>query len=117
MKLWFDDVRPAPEGWTWARTIPDGIRLLLEFPCEECSLDHDLGYDCFTLDEINSNPELILARGQAEQTGYDFVEWMISEEVVPPKITIHSWNPDGARRMKNRLLEAGFSAEIQPFRA
>lgn len=116
MKLWFDDVRPAPEGWVWARTIETAIRLLLEFPCEECSLDHDLGYDYISETELNANPDLILARGQAEETGLDLVEWMLVEDIVPPKVTIHSWNPDGAKRMKIALREAGFEAEICPFR-
>ncbi len=53
IKLWHDDVRPAPEGWTWARTNEKAMEILkagnviaasLEYVIA-ASLDHDLGYE------------------------------------------------------------------------
>lgn len=45
MKLWVDDVRPAPPGWEWAKTCQQGIDSINECcgRLREVSLDHDLG--------------------------------------------------------------------------
>ena len=109
MKLWLDDIRPAPEGWLWARTNDQAKHLLMiaerdGTPITECSLDHDLGFHDV---EIPEDPdellEVITLKGQSEETGYDLVCWMLENNLVPKKVTIHSWNPDGARNMAARL--------------
>lgn len=43
MKLWLDDVRPAPEGWRWVKTAGEALTLLLRGGVKIASLDHDLG--------------------------------------------------------------------------
>lgn len=46
MKLWVDDLRPAPdESWTWVVTAPEAVRALRSGQVEVMSLDHDLGDD------------------------------------------------------------------------
>lgn len=45
MKLWVDDLRPAPEGWVWAKDPAEAISALATGEVEEMSLDHDLGGD------------------------------------------------------------------------
>jgi len=94
MKVWLDDRRPAPEGWTWVTTVTAAIDLLQAGDVEEISLDHDLG--------------LIDASGR-EQTGYDVLLW-IEEHVatvgmVPPKLAVHSANASAHERMQ-RAVEA-----------
>src|SRR5258706_4106998 len=42
-RVWLDDVRDAPEGWTRACTAPDAIPLLEASGVVDISLDHDLG--------------------------------------------------------------------------
>lgn len=44
-RLWVDDLRPAPDGWIWAKTSADGISALSQARFTEMSLDHDLGGD------------------------------------------------------------------------
>lgn len=41
MKLYVDDIRPAPEGWQQARTVTDAIKFLSNFGNQvtEISLD------------------------------------------------------------------------------
>lgn len=106
MKLWLDDVRPAPEGWVWAKTLAEAKQVVLDNLAErddvlpECSLDHDLG----------ATPEMIEAhglgaRGAGEETGLDFVKWLVAEGQVPRRVTIHSWNPVGAREMAQAIVE------------
>jgi hypothetical protein len=43
VKLWLDDVRPAPAGWYWALDAEEAHDVLQSCVVEEWSLDHDLG--------------------------------------------------------------------------
>jgi hypothetical protein len=116
IKLWHDDVRPPPStDWSWARTNEEARMLLYNQkviaeeggdPCVECSLDHDLG-------ALPSDG--LYAKGAAEETGMQLVEWMIENDMVPPRVVIHSWNPGAAKRMRAALFAAGHNAELRPF--
>jgi hypothetical protein len=85
MKVFLDDVRPTPVGWTRVYWPDEAIALLATGTVEVISLDHDLGDD---------------SRG----TGYDVVLWI--EQAValhgfkPPAITIHSANPAASSKMQ-----------------
>jgi len=116
MKLWHDDIRPAPEGWEWARTNDEAIAYLEKFPVEEISLDHDLGLDYIELPEDPDELITVLQlRGQADENGFHLAVWMCYNEKLPEKITIHSWNPDGAKRMAAVFNDYGKDVEIKPF--
>ena len=95
MKIYLDDLRDAPEGWTRCYWPDEVIELLKTENVTEISLDHDLGDD---------------ERG----TGYDVVLWIekavFTRGYVPPRITIHSANPAAHAKM-----ELGVS-RIQKFR-
>lgn len=99
VRLWHDDERPAPEGWLRAVTNWDAKDILMREEVVECSLDHDLGFH------------------KGAETGLDLVEWMVQNDKVPERVTIHSWNPDGARYMAARLNYFGHSVTLSPFRA
>jgi len=43
MKLWVDDLRVAPAGWVWVKTIGAAIRHLKTGTVTDLALDHDLG--------------------------------------------------------------------------
>ena len=92
MKIFLDDERAAPEGWTRTRWPDETIELLKTGKCTHLSLDHDLGDD---------------RRG----TGYDVLLWI--EEAcacgsfTPPLVAIHSAN-SGAR---GKMLAACASIE------
>lgn len=93
MKVFLDDERVTPPGWTRVYWPDEAIALLVTGEVEEISLDHDLGDD---------------DRG----TGYDVVLW-IEEAValrrfVPPRMTVHSAN--SSARIK---MEAGIAAIIR----
>jgi hypothetical protein len=83
MKLWLDDVRPAPAGWVHARTVEEAKAHLQTGRVEEASLDHDLG------------------RGQ--ETGDHLVRWMNETGRRPARVSVHSSNPLGGLRMRARL--------------
>jgi len=120
MRLWHDDVRRAPEGWKWARTNDEAKELLLTGEVVECSLDHDLGLHGLGIDETDDWDKIIeisyaMADQIGEETGLDLVKWMIENDCVPAKITIHSWNPEGAMRMARRLADHDHEVLISPF--
>jgi hypothetical protein len=142
VRLWHDDVRPAPPGWTWARTNDEAKRLLATGEVTEASLDHDLGYEgpppgepCPECDGIGTSElgdgdvwecpacegggkvgdGIMYLAGQAEDNGLRLVEWMCETGNIPPRVTVHSWNPDGARQMAERLRERGCPVEVSPF--
>lgn len=80
MKIWLDDMRPAPDGWVWVRTVEEAIELMSSGEVVEASLDHDLG--------------------DGEQEGYRLVLWMAENDTWPTGfVSVHSSNPPGAERM------------------
>jgi hypothetical protein len=113
MKLWHDDVRRAPEGWEWARTNAEAKQLLSENDVEEISLDHDLGGHKIDPD----HPAAIYFKGSDEDDGKKLVAWMIENDLVPPKVEIHSWNPAGRDEMAAMLNDAGYDCHVLPFSA
>lgn len=85
MKVFLDDLRPAPDGWVHVFCPDEAIALLKTGKVSDISLDHDLGDD---------------QRG----TGYDVLLWI--EEAVDTdnfKVTtmiVHSANPAARVRME-----------------
>ena len=98
MKLWIDDVRPAPEGYEWCCTVniaiaaielwedlPNGIELI--------DIDHDAGeFACDGGDYIRLLDWL-------EETGRNY------------PIRIHSANPVGVANMR-RIIERNGWKEV-----
>jgi len=84
MKLWLDDMRPAPDGWEHVLWPQDAIKFLKNGDVTHLSLDHDLGDD---------------ERG----TGYDVLLWIEQETMldgfIPPDITVHSANVSAKQKM------------------
>ena len=81
MKLWLDDLRVPPEGWTWAKTVEEAQRLLMEHAVEEMSLDHDLG--------------------EGLEDGSALVRWMAEHRRWPrARPRVHSMNPVGRAYMQ-----------------
>lgn len=112
-KLWHDDIRrPPSDDWLWARTNEQAREILSTYDITEASLDHDLG--CHELDP--DAPDAWLYRGQSEDNGFELVKWMCETGHLPKTIVIHSWNPDGSRRMADALWDAGACPILSPFR-
>lgn len=93
MRLWLDDERPAPEGWTHVKTASEAIALLESGVVSEISLDHDLGPPMFG-------------------TGYDVAskieELAYFDRIGPLRWSIHSANPVGRARMQQAMEHADF---------
>ena len=91
MKVFLDDLRDTPDGWTRAYTAPEAIRLVATGWVTHLSLDHDLGED------------------PAVGCGYDVLTWL-EEQVAcygatpPEHIFVHSSNA-GARPKMEAAIE------------
>lgn len=91
MKLWIDDIRPAPNtGWVIARTGREAKALIRQFDFTHISFDHDLGDD--------------------QPSGYDLV--CLLEELVylhgkrvPERLTCHSDNPPGKANIERAIKQ------------
>jgi len=86
MKIYLDDERKAPSGWTLVKTPKEVINLLKTGKVSELSLDHDLG------DDKNIG------------TGYDVLLWIEKQVYMknfkPPKIKVHSANISARNKME-----------------
>ena len=108
MKLWVDDVRPAPEGYVWCHSV-DFAKEMVEY-CELClnnekdkrvikeytidfiDLDHDAGE--------YGPPDYIKLLDWLEETGRNY------------PIRIHSMNPVGVANMR-RIIERNGWTEVK----
>ena len=100
MKLWIDDVRPAPDGYIWAKSVNDAKKNIIAVevfhkkdPVELISIDHDAGdYACDGGDYIKLLDWL-------EETGRNY------------PIRIHSMNAVGVANMR-RIIERNGWKEV-----
>ena len=96
MKLWVDDVRPAPEGYKIScKTVFEAISLigiaeLVSEPFELIDLDHDAG------DFYSQGGDYIEVLNWLEKTGRSY------------PIRIHSMNPVGVDNMRRIIQRNGW---------
>ena len=100
MRLWIDDIRPAPTGFIWVKTVKEAkaaIRFYERtFSCEDIiviSLDHDAG--------------------EFARDGKDYIEvlnWLETEGIVDTGyfFHIHSMNVVGAENMRRIIQKNGW---------
>ena len=106
MRLWLDDRRREPSGWTRVRNVVEAQALLRTSSVEEASLDHDLGA-CETCMGGMSTEEWLEAHDwdmptcEHVGTGYTLCVWMKETGYWPrQKPKVHSMNEKGAARMR-----------------
>lgn len=97
LKLWVDDVRPAPEGYTaWVKSTDTAIETLRHwincgFEIEVVDLDHDAGdYVAYGGDYIR------------------ILDWLERIMISLP-IRIHSMNPVGVENMRRIIQKNGWT--------
>lgn len=104
MKLWVDDVRPAPEGYVWCQTVnqakveiryAEGMEFLgKRIEIELIDIDHDAG-DC-----AQYGGDYIKLLDWLEETGRNY------------PIRIHSMNPVGVENMR-RIIQRNSWTEVK----
>lgn len=102
MKLWVDDVRPAPEGYVWCRSVNEAIVVIINkeisswhprHPWDIISIidiDHDAG------DYVYDGGDYIKLLDWLEETGRNY------------PIRIHSANPVGVENMRRIIRKNGW---------
>lgn len=95
MKLWVDDVRPAPEGYIWAKSVIEARQWIgsTEFfrnKFELIDIDHDAGDYAF------DGGDYIKLLDWLEETGRNY------------PIRIHSMNPVGRENMERIIRKNGW---------
>ena len=99
MKLWVDDVRPAPKGYEWCRSVNQAKNWIdiSEFDFMEnielINIDHDAG------DYISDGGDYIKLLDWLEETGRNY------------PIHIHSMNPVGVENMR-RIIQRNNWREV-----
>lgn len=93
MKVWLDDVRPAPPGWRRTRTPQEAIDLLETGRCSVLSLDFDLGLEDSR--GLDWNGEAVVKHIEERLFRGD--------EIRLPEIKLHTANVAGRRRMRQAL--------------
>lgn len=96
MKLWIDDVRPAPEGYVWAKSVHEGKI----YCCQHLSPDKVLHIEAMSLDHDS---------GDYHSMGGDYIEllkWLEEKQytenwIIPTIFQIHSQNPVGRENMRS----------------
>lgn len=95
MKIWIDDIRPAPEGYDWCKTVNETKQLIIWHTrlfgeIEIIDIDHDAG-------EFASD-------------GGDYIkllDWLEETKQSYP-IRIHSMNPVGVENMRRIIYKNGW---------
>lgn len=109
MKLWIDDVRPAPEGYVWCKSVSKAKSVIVKFenenkyfaerewgmrmepiPLEVIDIDHDAG------DFVSDGGDYIKLLNWLEATGRNY------------PIRIHSMNPVGVANMRAIIQRNGW---------
>lgn len=101
MKLWIDDVRPAPDGYKWRKSVNAAKRYIKEFErsqevfhfdkIEVIDIDHDAG------DFVYDGGDYIKLLDWLEETGRNY------------PIRIHSMNPVGRENMRAIIRKNGWT--------
>lgn len=96
MKLWIDDIRPAPDGYRWCKSVREAQKLIYSNFGEEFSF--------YTIEEINIDHDA----GEYYSDGGDYInllKWLEKLERMQgftdmPPIHIHSQNIVGVQNMR-----------------
>ena len=94
-KIWIDDIRPAPEGYTWIKSVNDFMQWFGENGGDRIAvidIDHDAG---------DYRPE-----GGDYIRVLDYLEFM---GVTDLTVRLHSANPVGVRNMRNIIMKNGWT--------
>lgn len=98
MKLWIDDVRPAPEGYIWLKTVNDAKN--------EIIAEERMHYDPFD----NYHPWNIISIIDIGHDAGDYIKLLdwLEETGRNYPIRIHSMNPVGLANMRQIIERNGW---------
>jgi hypothetical protein len=111
MKLWIDDVRPAPDGYVWCKSTYSALRMIRANgdSIELIDLDHDAGdfaYDGGDFINILNELERI-SRSVTKVNGTELHNYW-HRRCTEIKFRLHSMNPVGVANMRAIIQRNGW---------
>ena len=102
MKLWIDDVRPAPEGYVWCKSVNEA-KITIE---EQEKIALETGFGCWLVKIINIDHDA----GDYAFDGGDYIKLLVWLEETGRNypIFIHSMNPVGRENMRAIIQRNGW---------
>lgn len=102
MKLWIDDLRPAPEGYVWVRSVNEAKNFIISLESYENGSLDELDFDW--LDDYTPGTHLLDIdhdAGDFACDGGDYIKLLdwLEETGRNFVIRIHSMNPVGRQNM------------------
>ena len=112
MKIWVDDVRPAPDGYVWRKSVNAVKRLIKEnehFDTQLVISTHSSHFDTLHLDTIELI-DLDHDSGDFVYDGGDYINILnwLEETGRNYPIRIHSMNPVGVENMRRIIKKNGW---------
>ena len=111
MRLWIDDIRPAPKGYIWVQSVEEAKVAICLFEEETENLLDE--YDFPSIDLWNRTIEVIDIDHDAgiyASYGGDYIkllDWLEETGRIYP-IHIHSMNPVGIQNMRAIIRKNGW---------
>lgn len=110
MKLWIDDVRPAPEGYVWCKSVNEAKKMIELIETSYVYWNPSRTIDYYTVDIIDIDHDA----GDYASDGGDYIrllDWLEETGRNYP-IRIHSMNPVGIANMR-RIIERNGWKEVK----
>ena len=108
MKIWVDDVRPAPEGYIWAKSVNEAHNIIFWYEQFKIKIKEQMR-------EPNTFPniELIDIDHDAGDYSYDGGDYICLLDILEQTgrnypIRIHSMNPVGVENMRRIIKKNGW---------
>ena len=98
MKIWIDDVRPAPEGYKWVKTVSKAKSVICKYENENKQIKESFGFAEIPIELIDIDHDA----GDYAYDGGDYIkllDWLEETERNYP-IRIHSANVVGRQNME-----------------
>ena len=115
MKLWIDDVRPAPDGFVWCKSVEEAKETIVSANARLADAfrkgiepDHSLHIELIDLDHDAGD---YVSDGGDYIKLLDWLEWLYDGKGTYTKFHIHSMNPVGVENMR-RIIERNGWKEI-----
>lgn len=106
MNLWIDDVRPAPDGYVWAKSVNEAKRKIevAEILYKSLWMDRITDVDIIIIIDIDHDA------GDYAYDGGDYIKLLdwLEETGRNYPIRIHSMNPVGVENMRRIIQRNGW---------
>lgn len=111
MKIWVDDVRPAPEGYVWCKSVNEAKNAITDAQSEFVRLwkqginDESLHIELIDIDHDAGD---YVSDGGDYIKLLDWLEWLYDGNEAYTKFRIHSMNPVGRENMRAIIQRNGW---------